>query len=227
MNHQALTSFTSQVIRTNTIVGNIVELVLVRPAGFKWQAGDYLWLGINEQTLKPFSIANVMMNDTQTIHFDIALTEPLNDWWQQLIGSSHCIIKGPVNQYYWPTGNMPMYLLAGGTGITPLLALLNAHEPELKDRVVSLYWGVRQSELLFVKDQLDQLANHYTKFHWQAVISEEEPNWLGAKGYLPDLLSQSITHCNDYEWLICGPWPMVKSLKAWLETQTVDSDHIQ
>jgi len=227
MNHSTLTAFNSQVLRAQSLVDNIVELVLSRPSDFNWQAGDYLWLGLDETNLKPFSIANVFTDSTQTIHCDIAVTDVLSDWWKTLMQATSCLIKGPVNQYHWPEGDAPVYLLAGGTGITPLLSLLLAHEAELNTRKVTLYWGVRRAELLFVRHQLDRLAQTYPKFHWQAVISDHEAEWIGTKGCLPDLVGELVETPDQYHWLICGPWPMVQTLKNWLLNQSVDVKKIQ
>ncbi len=227
MNHSTLTTFNSRVVAINPLVGNLVELLLERPTNFHWQAGDYLWLGLHESQLKPFSIANLSDDNTNHIRCDIAITEALVEWWKNLRQATSCLIKGPVNQYHWPEGDAPIYLLAGGTGITPLLALLKAHETALTDRVVTLYWGVRRSELLFARELLDRLAKTYAKFHWQAIISDEDESWTGAKGNLPDAVIQSIHDVNSYQWLICGPWPMVQLLKNWLINQGVMPEKIQ
>jgi CDP-4-dehydro-6-deoxyglucose reductase len=227
MNHSTLTTFNSRIVAINPLAGNLVELLLERPTDFNWQAGDYLWLGLDENQLKPFSIANLSDGNTNHIQCDIAVTEALAEWWKKLTQATSCLIKGPVNQYHWPEGDAPIYLLAGGTGITPLLALLKAHETELTDRVVTLYWGVRRSELLFARELLDHLAKTYAKFHWQAIISDEHDDWTGAKGNLPDAVMQSINDVSHYQWLICGPWPMVQILKNWLVNQLVDVKKIQ
>ncbi len=227
MNHSTLTTFNSRIVAINPLAGNLVELLLERPTDFNWQAGDYLWLGLDENQLKPFSIANLSDGNTNHIQCDIAVTEALAEWWKKLTQATSCLIKGPVNQYHWPEGDAPVYLLAGGTGITPLLALLKAHETELTDRVVTLYWGVRRSELLFARELLDHLAKTYAKFHWQAIISDEHDDWTGAKGNLPDAVMQSINDVSHYQWLICGPWPMVHLLKNWLINQGVMSQKIQ
>ena len=169
----------------------------------------------------------MLSEDTQTIHCDIALTDGLTQWWQLLTQANHCLIKGPVSQYHWPSGDAPMVMLAGGTGITPLLAVLMAHEAQLTDRSVTLYWGVRRQELLFAQDELNRLMQTYPNFHWQAIVSEEDELWTGAKGNLPDVIMQTMSQVTNYEWLICGPWPMVKMLKTWLSDQSVNAEHIQ
>lgn len=227
MNPNALTAFNSQIVHTQNLVANIVELVVSRPDGFSWQAGDYLWLGLDDASLKPFSIANVPKKNTQNIQCHIALTDALTQWWQLLTQADHCLIKGPVSQYHWPSGDASIVMLAGGTGITPLLALLMAHEAQLNDRAVTLYWGVRRQELLFAQDELNRLMQTYPNFHWQAIVSEEDELWTGAKGNLPDMVMRTMNQITNYEWLICGPWPMVKMLKEWLMRDGVNAQHIQ
>lgn len=227
MNHSTLTTFNSRIVAVNPLAGNLVELLLERPNHFNWQAGDYLWLGLDENQLKPFSIANLFDEQSGHIQCDIAVTEALAEWWKNLTQATSCLIKGPVNQYHWPEGDAPVYLLAGGTGITPLLALLKAHEAELNDRVVTLYWGVRRPEYLFAHELLDHLTKTYAKFHWQAIISDEHEDWTGAKGNLPDVVMQSINDVKNGQWLICGPWPMVQLLKNWLIDQGVTPQQIQ
>ncbi|MBD3767345.1 MAG: hypothetical protein IE928_05240 [Gammaproteobacteria bacterium] len=227
MNHSNLTTFHSRIVAVNPLAGNLVELLLERPNHFNWQAGDYFWLGSDETQLKPFSIANLSDEQSDHIRCDIAVTEALAEWWKNLTQATSCLIKGPVNQYHWPEGDAPVYLLAGGTGITPLLALLKAHERQLKDRIVTLYWGVRQQALLFAQDELNRLMQAYPNFHWQAIISEEDELWTGAKGNLPDVVMQTMSQVTNYDWLICGPWPMVQLLKNWLIDQGVKPQQIQ
>lgn len=227
MNHSALTTFTSRIVAVNPLAGNLVEVLLERPNNFTWQAGDYLWLGVDENQLKPFSIANLSDEQSDHIQCDIAVTESLAEWWKNLTQATSCLIKGPVNQYHWPEGDEPIYLLAGGTGITPLLALLKAHETKLNNRVVTLYWGVRRPEYLFARELLDHLAQTYAKFHWQAIISDEHEDWTGARGNLPDAVMHAINDVRNHQWLICGPWPMVQLLKNWLINQGVTTKQIQ
>jgi len=227
MNHQEHTQFSTHIMANRVLVGNIIEVTLACPAQFYWQAGDYLWLGIDETRLKPFSIANVYVDQQSLIVLQISLTDSLNDWWNELTQAQQCMIKGPVSQYHWPTGDKPIYLLAGGTGLTPLLALLIANEAELSERVVSLYWGVSRSELLFAANLLNHFAQTYPRFHWQAIISDEKDDWAGAKGNLPDAVRRVLTSVDDHQWLICGPWPMVKSIKEWLLSQGVNPQDIQ
>lgn len=209
------------------LVANIVEVTLLCPESFHWQAGDYVWVGIYPHELKPFSIANLVTDNYHQLRLQIAISDNLQLWWQQVSVQSSWLLQGPVAQYYWPSGDLPIMLLAGGTGITPLLSLLSAHQQQLVDRPVTLYWGVKHSSLAFTQALLNQFAQAYTLFNWKLVVSEAEPQWLGLRGNLPEVVASNIYPANAYQWLICGPWPMVQAVKHWLSSEQVDETHIQ
>lgn len=225
MNHNDLPSFSCQLLQQIPLVENIIELSLTRPENFHWQVGDYLWLGSEHSDFKPFSIAN--LPDESAIKLQIALVPALNDWWTHLLIQETLHIKGAVNQYHWPENQQPIMMLAGGTGITPLLALLQGHQERLEQQLVTLYWGVRRTELLFAREALEYLASSYPNFSWQAVISETDDRWTGLTGLLPDVLAEAPLSLVEHTVMICGPWSMVQSIKKWANAQGVLAEHIQ
>jgi NAD(P)H-flavin reductase len=225
MPHTLLPLFSCQLLKQTSLIANIVELSLTRPEGFNWQVGDYLWLGFGGVNFKPFSIANLPSDSV--IKLQIALVPALNDWLNHLLAQEVLQIKGAVSQYSWPDNQQPIMMLAGGTGITPLLALLQGHQDALVQQSVHLYWGVRRAELLFAKEELDALAVRYVHFSWQAVVSEADEQWSGLVGLLPDSLIQKNIDLLQYNVMICGPWPMVQGLKTWAIAQGATAELIQ
>ncbi len=212
MSHAQLPLFSCQLISQTALVDNIVELSLTRPEGFDWDMGDYLWLGSDNTDFKPFSIANLPTDSI--IKLQIAIVPAMAAWLSHCLAQNPLQIKGSVNQYHWADNQQPMLMLAGGTGITPLLALLKGHQAALAQQSVTLYWGVRRRELLFAQATLDTLSNDYPNFKWQAVVSEYDESWTGLTGLLPDALAQQPIDLKNHHVLICGPWPMVTALKS-------------
>jgi CDP-4-dehydro-6-deoxyglucose reductase len=209
--HQSLPSFSTQILSQTTLVDHIVEIVLMRPEGFHWQVGDYLWLGSEYTDFKPFSIANLPNESIIKLH--IALVPNLAAWFNQLSIQAQQQIKGAVSQYHWVNNKQPIMMFAGGTGITPLLALLEGHTDALTEQSVTLYWGVRHAQWLFAHTELDALAQNYPYFSWQAVVSEPDSEWSGLTGLLPDVIAQQQLDFSNKNIMICGPWPMVQSIK--------------
>jgi len=224
MPHNALALFSCQLMSQTTLVANIIELTLTRPEGFDWQVGDYLWLGSEQSEFKPFSIASLPSEGV--IRLQIAIVPNLSAWLSACLAAPILQIKGSVSQYHW-VDHQPILMLAGGTGITPLFALLEGHQAALMQQSVTLYWGVRRAELLFVKNKLDALASQYPYFNWYPVVSEVDAQWTGLNGLLPDILEQQIVDLRNHQVMICGPWPMVKALKKLAIDQGVDSENIQ
>lgn len=224
MSHNGLPLFSCQLAQQAPLVANIVELSLTRPEGFNWQVGDYLWLGSEQGELKPFSIAN--LPSEPIIKLQIAIVPNLSAWLSACLAAPILQIKGPVSQYHW-VDHQPIMMLAGGTGITPLLSLLQGHQAALMKQSVTLYWGVRQAELLFVKNSLDALANQHPNFSWYPVISEMDDQWTGLSGLLPDILEPKNLDLSNHQVMICGPWSMVTRLKQWALAQGAQAHHIQ
>jgi NAD(P)H-flavin reductase len=225
MSHAQLPLFSCQLIHQTALVDNIIELSLSRPEGFNWQVGDYLWLGSDNGDFKPFSIAN--LPNESVIKLQIALVPALNEWLTHLLAQETLHIKGAVNQYHWPENQQQIMMLAGGTGITPLLALLQGHQDRLEHQLVTLYWGVRRSEHLFAQVALDALSANYPNFRWQAVVSDFDDNWTGLTGLLPDVLAQQSIDLTNHHILICGPWPMVTALKSLVLSLGAKAENIQ
>lgn len=221
----SLPHYITKLQQTHFLAEGIIEVKLDCPPNFYWQAGDYLWFGEDATHLKPFSIANIP--NKEIICLQIALTEAMLPWWEAIKTKQQLIIQGPVKQYHWPETNMPIVMAAGGTGITPLLSLLQANESRLATQAVTLYWGVRKSDLLFAADELNRLMVRYPLFQWYPVISENETAWTGLTGTIPECVMQQVNTVAQYYWLICGPWPMVQLLKEALITKQVDPATIQ
>jgi len=224
MSHTELPLFSCQLVHQTPLVANIIELSLTRPEGFDWQVGDYLWLSSETGDFKPFSIAN--LPSESIIKLQIAITPALSSWLAACLAQANLTMKGPVSQYHW-VNSYPIMMLAGGTGITPLITLLQGHQDALLQQSVTLYWGVRKAELLFMRVILDALATQYANFSWYPVISESDEQWTGLTGLLPDILEQQAIDLTHHQVMICGPWPMVTRLKEFALAQGAQANHIQ
>lgn len=227
--NQNLPSFLVDRISIAALATDLYEVTLACPDHFNWQAGDYLWTGLEESDLRPFSIANLRQHSNDLLVLQIAVNDKMRDWWLKVSKSAQWLIKGPIRQYKWPEGDQLIVMLAGGTGITPLLSLLSAHQDALLNRPVMLYWGVRRSELAFAQSELNRLALVYPNFRWYLILSDADAAWDGLKGDLPVVIANQKFEIDvaSIQWLICGPWPMAQAIKTWLDEQQVNKHLIQ
>jgi cytochrome-b5 reductase len=120
-------------------------------------------------------------------------------------------------------------MLAGGTGIAPMIQALHAILGETDDgtsggptttTTVSLIYGSRVEEEILGRELLHKWAADYPdKFTLIDVLSEEPEgsDWKGARGFPDkDLLAKYLPKPDeeDIQIFVCGPPPMYKALSG-------------
>ncbi|KAM6460669.1 cytochrome b5 reductase 4 isoform 1-T1 [Liasis olivaceus] len=108
-----------------------------------------------------------------------------------------------------------LFLLAGGTGFTPMVKLLSyalTHSATLR-AVKMMFFNKTEDDILW-KSQLEQLALNDMRFDIQFVLSEPKKEWTGKQGKISSsLLSEFVKRSkHDCKILICicGPLPFME-----------------
>jgi ferredoxin-NADP reductase len=70
----------------------------------------------------------------------------------------------------------PLTLLAAGSGITPLMALLREQVEQGMPRPITLVYWVRATDLLCFQRELTEIARNFKDFNVHTVITSEAPN---------------------------------------------------
>jgi cytochrome-b5 reductase len=119
-------------------------------------------------------------------------------------------IKGPKGQFnYHPGLSTHLGMIAGGTGITPMLQIIRAilKNPHDKTRVSLIYANVTFDDIL-LKEELDHLAeNHPDRFTIYYVLNEApEQGWDGGIGFVTkDMIHYHMpAPKEDIKVLMCG-----------------------
>ena len=134
-------------------------------------------------------------------------------------------VKGPKGQMvYTPNMVQEIGMLAGGTGITPMLQIIRAilKNPEDKTIVSLIYANVTTDDIL-LREDLEQFAAKYSdKFKLFLVVEKPLDTWTGGVGFITEAMIRK--HCpppsTDIKILICGPPPMVSAMKIHTEVST-------
>ncbi|OSS49401.1 hypothetical protein B5807_05752 [Epicoccum nigrum] len=132
-------------------------------------------------------------------------------------------VKGPKGAMVY-TPNMVRHfgMIAGGTGITPMLQVIKAiHRGRAagdKTEVDLIFANVNPDDIL-LKDDLDALAARDTKFRVHYVLNNPPEGWTGGVGFVSaDMIKEKLpAPASDVKILICGPPPMVAAMKKATE----------
>ncbi|XP_071299853.1 cytochrome b5 reductase 4 isoform X2 [Agelaius tricolor] len=115
-----------------------------------------------------------------------------------------------------------LLLLAGGTGFTPMVKLLNFALTEVSClRTVKLIFFNKTEDDILWRNQLEQLALKDERFEVQFILSQPSKDWVGKQGKIsPSLLSEFVKRSRrDSKVLICicGPAPFTEQGVQYLK----------
>ncbi len=142
------------------------------------------------------------------------------------------LVKAPSGHFHLMNNEqLPIVLIGGGIGITPMLSILNTIlEQEIKTEVW-LYYGIRNGDEHIMKVHLQMLARTHNHFHLHVCYSA--PNESDTKGVdyqhntrVSISLLRATLKLMRYQFYVCGPRPMMESLIPDLEDWGVNDDDI-
>lgn len=132
--------------------------------------------------------------------------------------------RGPKGaMVYTPNMVKHIGMIAGGTGITPMLQIVQAIKRGRasgdKTKVDLIFANVNPEDIL-LKEDLDSLAKQDPNFKVHYVLNNPPAGWTGGTGFVtPDMISQHLPKPGpDMKLLMCGPPPMISAMKKATES---------
>lgn len=142
------------------------------------------------------------------------------------------MVKAPSGHFHLIEDEpLPIVLVGGGIGITPMLSILNSVLEHGIGRQVWLFYGVRNGSEHVLKGHLETLADRHANFHLHVCYSAPGDDDVAGADYQHhgrvDLsLLRNTLKLARYQFYICGPKPMMESLVPALEEWGVDTADI-
>ena len=118
-------------------------------------------------------------------------------------------IRGPKGKFvYTPDLSRELGMIAGGTGITPMLQIIRAalKNPADKTKLSLIYANVNPEDIL-LKAELDELASaHPARFTVFYVLNNPPAGWTGGSGFVSkDQIEKHLPSAShDIKILLCG-----------------------
>ena len=133
-------------------------------------------------------------------------------------------LRGPVGGYFvWrPSDDQPVQLIAGGSGIVPLMAMARAHAQAASAAPVKLLYSVRGPDEAIYADELAALAAGGLDLRF-AYTRRTPPEWPAPAGRVDAALlaASTWTPADEPRVYVCGPTPFVEVVANLL----VDAGH--
>jgi len=120
-------------------------------------------------------------------------------------------LNGPFGSFYLRAPRRPILFLAGGTGVGPILSMLEHLAARgANDQPVRLVYGARDDADLVEVERIEALRALIPKFTYHTTCSgpgSQHP----LTGHVTDHLSASVMNNGDVDVYLCGPPEMVES----------------
>lgn len=131
-------------------------------------------------------------------------------------------LKGPYGKFgdVYVNGKRPLIWIVGGIGVTPFLSMLRNEQQLLDERNIVLFYCFSSSEEGMFSDEIKMLVENKKSIEVHEWCSREKGRFS-----VPKIL-EILEKYQDYDVQICGPGPMMESLKQQFEEIGVNSDRI-
>jgi ferredoxin-NADP reductase len=180
-----------------------------------FRVGQYLNLFVEVdgvQTSRPYSIASLPGDD----HIRLTVKDNPGGFVapylvHELKPGDEVETTGPAGTFYYEPliDGDDLVFLAGGSGITPFMSMIQhirARHPQVK---MHLLYGSRVPDDVIFVDELKAIAAEHPNTKYSLVISEPPEGFQGLTGFLDaDLIRGEVGEIDGKTFYLCGPGAM-------------------
>ena len=125
-------------------------------------------------------------------------------------------LRGPIGGYFvWgPEDGGPLLLVAGGSGVVPLMAMLRHRHAAGSDVPARLLYSSRTLEDVIYRAELDRLGAEVV----HTLTREQPPGWTGYTRRVDAEMLREVAWpaSEDPRVFVCGPTPFVETVAGTL-----------
>lgn len=220
-----------RVISQSRLTHDITRLVVETTDPVIYKAGQYadLCLDVKPDISRSYSFATANV-DAHLQTFFIRQVE--GGQFSTLVNNEPLVghnvqINGPMGEFWLRDGEGSLLFVAGGSGLAPIMAILEQAVSTGVTRPATLLFGAREEKDLYILDDISAIASLWpSEFTFIPILSDLQPDsgWQGHRGMVTDLISSLSTE--DTDAYLCGPPVMVDRAEDCLIAKGCDKDRI-
>jgi ferredoxin-NADP reductase len=151
---------------------------------------------------------------------------------QEVAVGDHLELRGPIGGWFvWRAQQTePIQLIAGGSGIVPLMAMIRSRTSAGSTAPFRLLYSVREPGAVFYRNELEVLAHHDDSVSIDYAFTRAAPkHWPRPPGRIDAALIASTTWPSNLvpTFYVCGPTSFVETAAGLLSAAGNSPDRIK
>ncbi|MEI8157285.1 MAG: CDP-6-deoxy-delta-3,4-glucoseen reductase [Burkholderiales bacterium] len=200
---------------------DVMALQLQLPANdtFGYRAGQYIEFTLRDGSRRSYSMANAPhLGPNIELHIRHMAGGKFTDHVFGGMKEKEILrIEGPYGSFFLrEESSKPIILVASGTGFAPIKALIEHMQHKGVNRPVTLYWGARRPEDLYMHDWVQEQLKSQPNLQYIPVVSDAtaQDAWTGRTGFVHRAVLQDYPNLCGHQVYACGAPIVVESART-------------
>jgi len=209
----------SRVSTMEKMAPDVIVISLQLPANetLEYRAGQYIEFLLRDGKRRSYSMASAPGAGPITLHIRHMPGGLFTDQVFSTMKERDILrFEGPLGTFFVrDDSDKPMVLLASGTGFAPIKAIVEHERASGSKRPMTLYWGGRRPQDLYMDALCRQWAQEIPHFSYVPVVSDALPeeNWTGRTGFVHQAVIDDLPDMSGHQVYACGAPIVVESAK--------------
>ncbi len=199
------------------VAGQHVDIRLTAPDGYT--------------AVRSYSIASVADSDTVDVTVEQVVDGEVSPYLARVVGTGDPLeVRGPVGGWFtWrPAQSEPVQLVAGGSGVVPLMAMLRARTAAASFAPFRMLYSTRRPESVIYRDELGRRAADGLPLSYAYTRAVPE-GWPHPPARVDAALLAAVTFAPDEHptCYVCGPTAFVETVADLLVAAGHDARRVR
>jgi p-cymene monooxygenase electron transfer component len=224
--------YAATIVATEPLTHDILKVTVQTDRAVNYSAGQYANLRMDSgERARSYSFANAPQRKGRTTLEFYIRKVPGGEFTEALfngeLDGKPLVMDAPLGSFHLRGGDAPMVCIAGGSGLAPLVSILEHARVNRIKRECTLLFGARTQADLYQLDTIQNIASNWQgNFRFIPVLSHEplDSDWRGARGLVTDHIEAGF--CEGAEGYLCGPPRMIDAAISRLAKQGIPVDKV-